>query len=162
MTAPGQVIEDTYNVSTQYQPQILDLDTALTAPAFRPPGADILVKAAPPCITTLGVVARIPTDYNGPSATELEKSLASLVNALPISTEFLDGFVVSDLLKQISSQLSLDSVSMSGTVYGQDDSIIAVAQIAGRLTLPTSTVAKVAPYNTYFATTSALVTVTFV
>lgn len=162
MSAPGDLIENTYIVSTDYQPQVLELDDALTSAEYRPPGADVLVKAAPPCLTTIGVTARIPTDYNGPSAASLEKSLASLVNALPINTEFLDGFVISNLLKEISSQLSLDAVSLAGTIYGQDDSTIAVSQLAGRLTIPTNTVAKIAPYNTYFATTSDLVTVSLV
>jgi hypothetical protein len=162
MTSNGQVIEDSYQVEADYQPEVLTQDGALTADAVRPPGTDVLVKAAVPCITTVGVVARQPVEYNGPDADSLGASLATAINQLPISTEELDAFTVSNLLASIEPSLIFVSVSMNGTIWGQNDTDISVTQIAGVLTIPTNTAAKVSPNDTYFTTTSALVTVTLV
>jgi hypothetical protein len=162
MTSNGQVIEDSYQVEVDYQPEVLTQDGALTADAVRPPGTDVLVKAAVPCITTVGVVAQQPVEYNGPDADSLGASLATAINQLPISTESLDAFTISNLLASIEPSLTFMSVSMNGTIWGQDDADISVTQIAGVLTIPTSTTAKVSPNDTYFTTTSALVTVTLV
>lgn len=162
MTSNGQVISSAYQVQVSYQPGVLDQDTALTADAVRPPGIDVLVKAAVPCVTTLGVVVQAPVNYNGPDADSLEASLAAAVNQLPMTTQYLDSFTISNLLKTINSSLSFVSVAMNGTIYGQNGVDISVPQLVNRLTIPTNTAAKVSPNNTYFTTTSALVTVTLV
>lgn len=162
MTAMGQTISDTYAVPVQLQPELLLLDQALTDAEVRPPGTDVLVKAAVPCITTLGVVAAKPVEYNGPNATSIEKSLATLINQLPIETSSLDSLLLSGLLREIDETLSLQSVALSGTILGQNGTDISVGPIAGKLTIPTDTTAKVSAKNTYFTTTVDLVTVSLV
>lgn len=158
----GTLLPNTYSVGTDYQPGVLELDGVLTSAANRPPGTDILVKAAVPCIVSVGVVAIQPADYNGPDADSIGALIASGINQLPVETTFLDAFTISSLLQAASPDLTLDSVSFTGTIYGQDGTDIAVAQVGNRITLPTSLSAKVSPKNTYFTTTSAQVTVSLV
>lgn len=162
ITGDGTTISDTYIVNVDYQPQLLDFDAALTSSEVRPAGTDVLVKAAVPCITTVGVIASIPDDYNGPDAADLEATLASAINLLPISTQYLDSFTISNILKEQSSDIAVTSVTLSGTIYGQDGQDIAVGMSAGRLTIPTNTVSKVSYENTYFTTNSSLVSVSLV
>lgn len=162
MTFNGEIITDSYSVETQYQPQILDADSVLTDSEVRPPGTDILVKAAVPCLTTLGVVASKPSDYNGPSAGELADTIASVINQLPVSTESLDASIIAGILRVEAPELTLTSLSMNGLVYGQNDINYAVGTIGGKLTPPENSLAKISPRNTYFATTSADVTVALV
>jgi hypothetical protein len=162
MTALGETIQNSYQVEVDYQPNILDHDAVLTSDAVRPPGTDVLVKAAVPCVTTVGVVAARPSSYNGPTGEALSKSLSSAINRLPLGTEFIDGFTVSNLLLTLSPSLIVQSVSLNGLIWGQDDTDTGVPQIGGRLTIPTITASKVSYRNTYFATTYSNVTVTLV
>lgn len=162
MSSNGQLLEDTYQVTAEYQPHVLELDTALTSDAYRPPGTDVLIKAAVPCITTVGVVAIRPTEYNGPSGEQLAAALASSINQLPIDTQFIDALTLGALLRDIESSLVVQSVSLNATIYGQDQNNLSVSPVSGRLTIPTNTTAKVSPNNTYFTTDSNLTTVTLV
>jgi len=162
MTAPGQELEDTYQVSTEYQPGTLAQDTAMLDDAVRPPGTDALVKAAVPCISAVGVTCTKPVDYNGPIGSAIAAELASSINQLPIATSFIDSLTISALVRNIEPSLTVTSVSLSGTIYGQDNVNISLSPVAGRMTIPTNTAAKVSPRNTYFTTTSTLTTVTLV
>ncbi len=162
LTAPGQELENTYQVAVEYQPGILDADAALTSTEVRPAGTDVLVKAAVPCITTVSVTATRPVDYNGPLAAVLAAELASSINQLPITTTFLDALTIAALLRNIEPSLIVQGVTLSGSIYGQDGTTLSVVMSAGKLTLPLNTAAKVGPHNTYFTTTSGLTTVTLV
>lgn len=162
LTAPGQEVEDTYQVTTEYQPSTLEQDTAMTSDAFRPPGTDVLVKAAVPAITTVGVVAQKPIDYNGPDGDSLAASLVSEINQLPVRTVFVDSLTIAALLRNIESTLTVQSVSLNATIYGQDGTNISISPVGGRLSIPTNTTSKVSPGNTYFTTDSERVTVTLV
>lgn len=162
LSAPGQELEDTYQVTTEYQPGVLELDAALTDDSVRPPGTDVLVKAAVPCITTIGVSASRPADYNGPTGGELAAELATAINQLPISTQFIDGLTIAAIVRDIEPSLTVNSVTLTATVYGQDGTDLSVSPLGSRLTIPTNITSKVSPDNTYFTTTSALTTVTLV
>jgi len=160
MTSVGETLSDSYQVTTEFQPDIMAIQDVLASDALR--GTDILTKAAVPCTTTLSVVCTKPTEYNGPTAAQLEQIIASDINLLPISTNFISATTIANLIKDDAPSLIVDSISSTGLIYGQNGANIPVVQAAGRLTLPTNTAAKVAPYNTYFTTNSSLVTVTLV
>lgn len=162
MTFDGQVISDAYSVNTNYQPQLLTLDETLTSTAHRPPGSDVLVKAAVPCIVSLGVIAAKPVNYNGQTAAQISAQLASLINQLPVATPSFNASTVAGLLREIEPTLTLLSISLNGTVYGQNDVQYAIAPIAGSLVVPYNAAAKTGVDNSYFTTTTNLVTVSLV
>lgn len=162
LTNVGELIPNRYGLTTEYQPGVLALDQLLTNPEYRPAGSDLLVKAAVPCIVNLSVVAEAPADYNGLEGDQLSAALSTAVNTLPIRTRFLDAVVLGSLLKNIEPDLAVVSVTISGTIYGQDGADISLAPVGGRLTLPTNVNARVSPQNTYFTTTPALTSVTIV
>jgi hypothetical protein len=159
---PGTEIEDAYSVGTEYQPGCLLVDDILMGPANRPPGVDVLVKAAVPCIVTIGITAKKPANYNGPGADVLAAEVASAINLLPVETADLDGFTISNILKTAAPQLVLTGLSMAGTIYGQDGTNISVPQLGGKLTIVTNTTAKVSSANCYYTTTPPQVSVTLV
>lgn len=162
MSSPGQVIENAYEAVTSYQPGVLDISDYLSSSTVRPAGVDLLVKAAVPCISSIGVVAQRPVSYNGRSADELAEAIATAVNLLPVETQFLDNFTISAIVSELEPTLTVLSVALSGVVYGQDGTDVTIPQLAGKLTIPTNTVSKFSPSNTYFTTTSDLTTVTLV
>lgn len=159
---PGTVLSGVYQVSQEYQPQLEEVDAVLLGYENRPPGTDILTKAAVPCITTVGLVAARPADYNGPDADALAAEIASAINLLPISTTQLDATVLAGILRAIEPTLTFQSSALNATIYGQDGVNISLAPIGGVLTIPTNTTAKVSPYNTYFTTDAGRVTVSLV
>ena len=158
----GSSIVGAYEVNTVFQPQTLAVSELLLSSEVRPPGLDVLVKGAVPCLTTVGMVIQRPVNYNGPSASSLSASIATAINLLPVATPFLDGFTLSAIVREIDPQLAVQSLSLTGTIYGQNGVDYPLSQINNRLTLPTNTVAKISPSNTYFTTNSSLVTVTLV
>lgn len=162
MTVNGTVISDSYTANTSYQPGVLLLDTSLTSSAVRPPGTDALIKAAVPCTITLGVTAKKPINYNGPTAADLSNILASLINELPVGLGAFNAFTVSGLLNEAAPTLTLVSMNVNATIYGQDDTNISVPAVANQITVPLVLSAKVGPDNTYFTTTSNLVMVSLV
>jgi hypothetical protein len=162
MTSPGDTITDAYEAQTEYQPGILTISQALASSLVRPPGVDLLVKAAVPCISTVGVVAQRPVSYNGRSASELEAAIATAINLLPVETQTLDNFTISGIVTTLEPTLTVLSVSLSGSVYGQNGTNYSIPQVGGKLTIPTNTAAKFSPTNTYFTTTANLVDVTLV
>jgi len=162
MTAPGDDLSGFYQVNCQYQPQVLEQDVALTSYSVRPPGVDVLVKAAVPCLTTVGVIASKPSGYTGPSADSIAAALSAMINQLPITTPSLDLYTLAALVREIDNTLTVTSASLTGTIYGQAGNNLSVSSVAGVLSLPTNLTDKVSPANTYFATTSDSVTVTLV
>ncbi len=162
MGADGSTVTGAYVVNTTYQPGVLTLDTALTSEAVRPPGTDDLVKAAVPCTITLGVTARKPVTYNGPSASDLSKTLATLINELPVGLGTIDAYVIAGLLQSAEPTLALLAISINGSIYCQDDTTLAVPPVANQIIVPLYLAGKVGPDNTYFTTTSNLVTVALV
>ncbi len=162
MTFNGQVISGAYTVVVQNMPGINDVADGLYSDAIRPPGVDVLVKAAVPCVTTLNITATMPPNYNGPSASDLAAAIAQSINALPLRTPFLDAFIISQIVQAQSSNLTVRTVNMSGTIYGQDGSIVPVFQLGSQLIIPTNLSAAVSFENAFFATTQALVTVNLV
>ena len=161
MSAVGDDVSEYYQVQVEYQAGVLEADAQLTG-TLRPPGTDILVKAAAPCFISVGVIAERPVEYNGPDEDSLSASLASAINQLPIGTRFIDGLAIASLLREIEPSLTMASVSLSGLIYGQDGSDIALAPSGTRLSLPTHVLAKVSAANTYFTTTAAQTAVTLV
>ncbi len=159
---PGATLTGVYQLSQEYQPQLQSVDEVLLGFENRPPGVDILTKAAVPCITTVGLVASTPADYNGPDAETLAAEVASAINLLPISTTQLNAVVIAGILRSIEPTLAFQSVSLNATIYGQDDNDISLGAIGGVLTIPTNATAKVSPFNTYFTTDAGLVTVSLV
>ncbi len=115
-----------------------------------------------PCVTTLNITAAMPANYNGPSASDLAAAIAQAVNALPLRTPFIDSFTISQIIQAQSSNLVLRTLNMSGTIYGQDGSIVPVYQLGTQLIIPTNLTAAVSSENAFFATTQALVTVNLV
>jgi len=162
MTSNGQVITGAYTVVVQNMPGINDVATGLYSDAIRPPGVDVLVKAAVPCVTTLNITAAMPANYNGPSASDLAVAIAQAINELPLRTAALDSFTISQIIQAQSSNLVLRTLNMSGTIYGQDGSLIPVYQLGTQLIIPTNLPALVSAENAFFATTQALVTVNLV
>ncbi len=162
MLANGAVITDSYAVDTAYQPQLLTLDDTLTSTAHRPPGSDVLVKAAVPCVVSLGVVAAKPVSYNGQTAAQIRAQLAALINQLPVATPSFNASTVAGLLRSIEPTLTLLSISLNGLVYGQNDVQYALAPVAGALVVPYNAAAKTGVDNAYFTTTTNLVTVALV
>jgi len=162
MVAPGNVIAGRYEIDTVFQPGILTISNLLLSSAVRPPGLDILVKASVPCITNLGMVIQRPTNYNGPSASSLSASIATAVNLLPIETEFLDGYTLGAIVRDIDSSLTVVSIALAGTIYGQNGVDYSVSQLNNRLAIPTNVAAKFSTKNAYFTTTKNRVTVTLV
>jgi len=162
MTFNGQVITGAYTVVVQNMPGINDVANGLYSDPIRPPGTDVLVKAAVPCVTTLNITAAMPANYNGPSASDLSAAIAQAINALPLRTPFIDSFTISQIIQAQSSNLVLRTLSMSGTIYGQDGSIVPVFQLGTQLIIPTNLTALCSFENTFFATTQALVTVNLV
>jgi hypothetical protein len=158
MTSNGQTVSG-YAVAIESMPGIIEIADSLYSTAIRPAGLDVLVKAAVPCVTTLTINAVKPVNYNGPSATQLTALIAASVNELPMRQKYLDAFTISNILKQRSSTLQMQSVTMSGVIYGQDGSNINVTMLGDKLTIPTSLTAKVSYENTFFATQPNLVTV---
>jgi len=159
----GETISGAYQAETQFQPGILSAADALSADDdVRPPGLDVLVKAAVPCITNISVVAQTPEDYSGPDEESLQLSIVSAVNLLPVTRASLDAFTISTIVQNAAPDLTVSSVTMTGTVFGQDDTDISIPQTSSKLQIPLNTTAKVGPANTYFTTTFDKVTVTFV
>ncbi len=162
MTSNGQIITNSYEVSTEYQPGIIELDDALMDATVRPPGLDALVKAAVPCIVTLGIQAKKPVQYNGPTAAALAASIALGINEIAVETESLDAYTIAALLQQASPTLVLLNVAMTGLIYGQDGVNVAVAQVGQQLPVPLNLAGKFSGANVYFTTTPQLVTVTLI
>lgn len=162
MTSNGQVITNSYQVSTEYQPGIIELDDALMNPAVRPPGLDALVKAAVPCIVTLGIQAKKPVQYNGPTAVELAAQIALGINAIPVETDSLDAYTIAGLLQVAAPTLTLLNVAMTGLIYGQDGVNTSIPQTGQQLLIPLNLAGKFSGANVYFTTTPQLVTVTLV
>ena len=162
MTSNGQVITGAYTVVVQNMPGINEVADGLYSDAIRPPGVDVLVKAAVPCVTTLNITAAMPPNYNGPSASDLAVSIAQAINDLQLRTPFLDSFTISQIIQAQSSNLVLRTLNMSGTIYGQDGSLVPVYQLGTQLIIPTNLAAGVSYENAFFATTQALVTVNLV
>lgn len=158
----GTTLSDSYSVSVEYQPHLLTIDSLLTDAEARPPGTDVLVKAAVPAIVTVGVNVSRPDDYNGPDADSIAQTLVSLINRLALSRRFLDTSTISVLLNQVNSDLTFNSAALSATIYGQNGTDYSLPSVGGRLTLPTIPDAKIEPLNTYFTTDFSRVTVTFV
>lgn len=162
MAFNGEVITGAYEAQTVYQPGVLDISEFLSSDAVRPGGLDLLVKAAVPCITSVGIVASRPVSYNGRSAAQLSAAIATAINLLPVETQSLDNFTVSGIVTSLEPTLTVVSVSLSGSVYGQNGTDYSIPQVGGKLTIPTNTGAKFSPDNTYFTTTSDLTVVTLV
>jgi uncharacterized phage protein gp47/JayE len=162
MTSNGQVISGVYSVSKEYMPGVQEAANAIYDSAARPPGLDVLVKAAVPCIVTVGVVATKPVNYNGPTAEDLSVLVANSINQLPIGTETLDTYLLSSILSTRAPGLVLQSISLQGLIYGQNSVNYTVSQSPQGLTIPTNITAKFAARNTFFTTSSDLVTVTLV
>jgi hypothetical protein len=158
MTSIGQTITG-YAVAIESMPGITEIADSLYSTEVRPAGLDVLVKAAVPCITTLSINAIKPVNYNGQSAAQLAALIAASVNQLPMRQKYLDAFTISNILKERSPTLQMQSVNMSGVIYGQNGTNINVTMLGDSLTIPTNLAAKVSYENTFFATQPNLVTV---
>jgi hypothetical protein len=162
LTAIGELITGAYQVATEYQPGALEIADVMLSDSVRPPGMDVLVKAAVPCIVNIGLNLVTSANYNGPTAEELEADISYAINQLPIGTAYLDAYSLSRLINNIVEGLTITGLSMNGTIYGQDDVDVSLSMVDSKLTIPTSTTGKFGPVNCYFTTTYDLVTVTLV
>lgn len=162
MTSNGQTLPETYGVVVSYMAGVLELADAFYADANRPPGLDVIVKAGAPCTVTLNIAVARPVNYNGPSATELSAQIALEINQLAMRLQYLDDYTISQIIKDASSQLSLISLTMSGSIAAFDGSTIPVSQTGNKLVIPTMAAEKVSFETVFFTTTTSLVTVTLV
>ncbi len=162
MTANGQVLVGQYVVSTSFQDGCLTVDNALCSDPTRPPGLDLLIKGAVPCQVSLGVTAVRPVNYVGPDGTELAATLSQYINSLPVGTERLDQYTISNLVQQAAPQLVVTAVSMVGTVWCQDGTDLSVVPGVTGLVVPLDPVRKIGPQASYFTTTPNDVVVTLV
>lgn len=158
MTSNGQVISNAYQVSVEFMPGVYETAAALETDLLRPAGVDLLVKAAVPCVTTVAATLIKPADYTGPDAAALSAVVATAINALPLRNPALDQFEVAAAI-QAATGLSATSISLAGTIYGQDGTITPVLQSSVGLEIPTSLTGKFGPDNVFFVTSADRVTV---
>lgn len=162
MTTNGQRIQGVYQLAIDYMPGILELTDALDSDSLRPANLDVNVKAAVPCFMNVGVVARRSPDYTGPSADTLAARLASAINARPLRDPQFDRFDVVALMNSLAPDLTVTAVSLTGSIYGQDGTTVALLPTSGALVVPTNTVAKISPLNVFFTACKGSVVVTLV
>lgn len=162
MTSNGQVISDIYSIVYTYMPGVAAIADALYAADTRPPGMDILVKAAVPCVTTLNITAYRQPGVNGNTLETIENSISASINQLAMRQPGLSPYTISSILTAASPDLVLVAVSMNGTIYGQDGVDVAISAVNSTLAIPTSVAGRYSYENVFFTTTPALITVTIV
>jgi len=162
MPSNGVTVPGVYDIVYTYMPDVSVVADAFYAKTARPPGVDVLVKACVPCYTAVTVTAAKPVGYSGETATQLAQRIAAAINAISLGTAALSDYTIRSIISQYGSQLTIQSVTMSGTITGQDGTLTTVAGSGGELVIPTSTVAKFSSENTGFIASMDTVVVTFV
>lgn len=86
--------DDEFLVSLVYMPQLDDLQEMITAPSIRNKQQDNLIKGAVPAYTGLDLTIKATADTSDIDLSEVQNTLATFINKLPIGRGFLS---VSDL-----------------------------------------------------------------
>ncbi len=137
-----------YDVDVSYQPNVRDFTDILTG-VNRPPGTDILVKGAVPCLTQVQMTVRLPIGATSPTVGTMQSLVAGAINALDFGTSTLTSFVVHRALASTLTSGEVTAISFQGGILCPDG-VDLVLTSAPSLTIPEQPAHKVGAANTCF------------
>lgn len=157
LTAPGQVLSGHYGISLRFQPGLVELDRLLTSGENRPAGADVLVKAAVPCLTSISLTV---ASASAPiSASALAEFIHSQIRQLPVGVGSISLADVNNWVATYYSTAAVTAISGSGTILCPDATSVAISFVGGVMAIPTDAAKKIGPENVFFSSDPSQITV---
>jgi hypothetical protein len=119
----NNVSTKTYNIYARKQPKIKEVQEFWASPSRRPPGGDLLVRAAVPCVVTVTATFTYPAG-NTVSTSAVKAAIASAVNGDSFTGSLPASLISQAIHTAVPSALAVTSLTMTGRLIKPNGAIV--------------------------------------